>query len=61
MTREHKRANPEFTLELTDEQRKILSEKLGRKVTGLGFIEPEGDLAVGINGVAGQGLIVLCW
>lgn len=28
---------PEFTLELTDEQRKTLSEKLGRKVTGLGF------------------------
>jgi len=61
MTREPKRANPEFTLELTDEQRKVLSEKLGRKVTGLGFIEPEGDLARGINGVAGQGLIVLCW
>lgn len=61
MANEFKRAKAQLTLELSDEQRKVLSEKLGRKVTTVEFFEPDGELARGINGVAGQGLIAVCW
>jgi hypothetical protein len=61
MASEFKRSKAQLSLELSDEQKKLLSEKLGRKVTTVEFIEPEGELAKGINGVAGHGLIAVCW